>query len=307
MKQYLTGAIFFLASLAALAQDSLAPTTQVQYRFRIDSTSLLLGDQAELTIEPSAVFPTLEDLSNNGIEAARQRVDTTDGTLHTTLTSFEVGEHWYHIGADSLLITVRDVPGVDTASTDIKDIAGILNQPYTFGEVAKVVGIVLGILALIAVAVLVYLRLKKHKPLISIPQKPPLPPHTKALEALERLRQQQLWQHGQVKEYHTTLTHILRTYLEETYHIPSIEMTTDQTLEAFRGTSAFDQDSYHKLSQILQTADMVKFAKSQPLPYQHDLSMTQTIDFVVSTAPKPVSDTTSSTSSVDPPKNNPQQ
>ena len=40
------------------------------------------------------------------------------------------------------------------------------------------------------------------------------------------------------------------------------------------------------LQQILQTADMVKFAKSQPLPHQHDLSMSQATAFVRSTAPK---------------------
>jgi hypothetical protein len=36
---------------------------------------------------------------------------------------------------------------------------------------------------------------------------------------------------------------------------------------------------------MLQTADMVKFAKSQPQPYQHDLSMTQAVNFIKLTAP----------------------
>lgn len=307
MKRYLIAALFLLAGLAATAQDTIAPAELTQYKYKLDSTSFLIGDQAELTIEPAILFPTLEDLTNNDIVAVRQWVDSTDGSLHTAITSFEEGEHWYHIGADSLLITVRDVAGVDTTSTNIKDIAGILRQPYTFGEIAKVVGIILGILVLIAAAIFVFLRFKNHKPLITIPQAPPLPPDTRALNALETLRQQQKWQQGMVKEYHTELTDILRNYLEETYHIQSTEMTTDQTLDAFHACLAFSEDNYGKLRQILQTADMVKFAKSEPLPYQHDLSMTQAVDFVKSTAPQPASTATSPADSTDPQTPNPQQ
>ena len=63
-------------------------------------------------------------------------------------------------------------------------------------------------------------------------------------------------------------------------------MTTDQTLDAFHGSEAYTVEAESMLQQMLQTADMVKFAKSQPLPYQHDLSMTQAVDFVKLTAPK---------------------
>lgn len=299
MKRYLIAALFLLAGVAALAQDTIAPAELTQYKYKLDSTSFLIGDQAELIIEPATILPTLEDLTNNDIVAVRQWVDSTNGTLHTAITSFEVGEHWYHIGADSLMITVRDVAGVDTTTANIKDIAGILRQPYTFGEIAKVVGIILGILALIAAAIFVIMRIKNHQPLITIPQEPPLPPDIRALNALETLRQQQKWQQGKVKEYHTELTDILRNYLEETYHIQSTEMTTDQTLDAFQGCPAFSEESHSKLRQILQTADMVKFAKSEPLPYQHDLSMTQAVEFVKSTAPQPAPTETPATDSND--------
>ncbi len=307
MKRYVIALLFLLAGLAATAQDTLATSGLPQYEYRLDSTSFLIGDQTELTLEPAALQPTLEELTNNDIVAVRQWVDSTDGTLHTLLTSFEVGEHWYHIGADSLLLTVRDVAGVDTTKAEIKDIAGILRQPYTFGEVAKVVGIVLGILALIAAAFFIILRIRQHKPLIVLPQEPPLPPDTRALNALENLRQQQKWQQGKVKEYHTELTDILRKYLEETYQIASTEMTTDQTLDAFQGCPAYSEESYGQLRQILQTADMVKFAKSEPLPYQHDLSMTQAVAFVKATAPQPTAQETPAADGADTQTPNTQQ
>lgn len=283
MKRIILAALLLIGALAASAQDTAAllPT----YKFQFDSTTLLLGDQTVLTIQPAAVMPSLEDLSNNDIVAVRQWIDSTDGTLRTALTSFEPGEHWYHIGADSVLLTVNDVPDVDTTKAEIRDIAPIFRQPYTFGEVAGFIGIILGILALIAAAWFVYRRIRDHKPIIAIPQAPPLPPHTRALNELEALRQRQLWQQGQAKEYHTRLTDILRNYLEETYSIPSTEMTTDQTLEAFRSCPAFSADAEQQLRQVLQTADMVKFAKSEPQPYQHDLSMSQAVSFVRATAP----------------------
>lgn len=257
----------------------------MRYQFRLDSTTIMLGDQTVLAIEPTTLYPTLEDLTNNDIVAVRQWTDSTNGNFCTALTSFEEGEHWLHIGLDSVLITVKDVPNVDTTNTNIRDIANILRQPYTFGEIAKVVGIVLGILALVAAIVFVVIQLKRHKPIISIPQAPPLPADVRALNALEDLRQQQLWQQGRVKEYHTMLTDIVRNYLEETYNIPSTEMTSDQTLDAFRSSSAYAEEPASLLQQMLQTADMVKFAKSQPQPYQHDLSMTQAVNFVKLTAP----------------------
>ena len=286
MKKNLTLLLLILLCVTVSAQDSILSTQTTRYKFHLDSTTIMLGDQTVLAIEPTNLYPTLDDLSNNDIVAVNQWTDSTSGNFCTALTSFEEGEHWLHIGLDSVLITVKDVPNVDTTNTNIRDIANILRQPYTFGEIAKVVGIVLGILALVAAIVFVIIRLKRHKPIISIPQAPPLPADVRALNALEELRQQQLWQQGLVKEYHTQLTDIVRNYLEETYDIPSTEMTSDQTLDAFRGCSVFSEESDSLLRQMLQTADMVKFAKSQPQPYQHDLSMTQAVNFIKLTAPK---------------------
>lgn len=284
MKQYLLVVLLFLSGLATEAQDSVVNAALPQYKFKLDSTTFMIGDQTVLTLEPGlAVYPTMEELTNNDIVAVRQWVDSTDGTIRTALTCFEEGEHWLHIGADSVLLTVKDVPNVDTTTLNIRDIADIMRQPVTFGEVAKVVGIVLGILALLAAIVYVIIRLRKHKPIIAVPQAPPLPPHTRALQSLEELRQRQLWQQGKVKEYHTELTDTLRNYLEEAYHILSTEMTSDQTLEAFRQSAAFSDETASSLRQILQTADMVKFAKSEPMPYQHDLSLTQAVNFVKAT------------------------
>ena len=140
MKRYTL--IFLLLTTfgtAVSAQDSILSSQTTRYKFQLDSTTIMLGDQTVLAIEPATLYPTLEELTNNDIVAVRQWTDSTNGNFCTALTSFEEGEHWLHVGLDSVLITVKDVPNVDTTNTNIRDIANILRQPYTFGEIAKVV------------------------------------------------------------------------------------------------------------------------------------------------------------------------
>ena len=273
-----------LSGWMAKAQDSLPSPDMMRFNYKLDSTTIMIGDQTVLSIEKTKIYPSLEDLTNNDIIAVRQWIDTTDGTLYTALTSFEEGEHWLHIGADSVMLTVNDVSGVDTTTANIRDIANIMNQPYTFGEIVRALAFFWLFWAVVALTVLIWLRFKKKKPLISVPQAPPLPPDTRALQRLENLRQQQLWQQGLVKEYYTELTDTVRVYLEESYGIQSTEMTTDQTLDSFHNCPAYSDHNASTLSQILQNADMVKFAKSTPQPYQHDLSLNQAIEFIKNTA-----------------------
>ena len=258
----------------------------------LDSTSIVIGSQTELTVAHTDRYPTLDDLSQNGLVAVRQWFDTANATQHSLLTSFEPGEHWLHIGDDSILLTVRDVDNVDTTSEEIRDIADIEQVPLKFWDVAKWVVLALVILLVAAAVWYVIQRLRQRKPIIQLPKAPPLPPHVIALNALEELRRKQLWQQGAIKDYHTELTDIVRQYLEARCGITSTEMTSDQTLEAFdawRGSHHELDDSQPEqlLDQILRTADMVKFAKSEPLPYEHDRSLTQAVTLVHTLTPKP--------------------
>lgn len=269
---------------AAAAQDSASALPH--YTFHIDSTTLLLGDQTRLVIAAGDRYPAQDELSNHDIVALDSWLDTADGSMHVTLTSFEEGEHWYHVGDDSVLITVNDVAGVDTTKADIRDISPILRQPITRGEIQMLRYLFCGAWMLAALIALLWLRIKHRKPLvIAKPETPPLPADTQALNDLESLRQQQLWQQGKIKEYHTHLTDILRRYLAQAHGIQSAEMTSDQTLEAFRCAPVCSRESETLLRQVLQTADMVKFAKSEPLPCQHDQSLRNAADFIRATTP----------------------
>ena len=83
---------------------------------------------------------------------------------------------------------------------------------------------------------------------------------------------------------HTNLTDILRQYLDNQYDIDAAEMTSDQITEACSEKQDISAEQNDNLRQILQTADLVKFAKAEPQPWEHDRSMSQSVDFVSQTA-----------------------
>ena len=252
-----------------------------QMQWSVDTTHIRLGEQILLSVQNAPSYPSIDDLTQNDIIAIEQWYDTAAAIQRTRMTSFEVGEHWLKLGDDSLLITVDDVANVDTSSTDIKDIVNIEKEPLTAYDILRWVWIP------IVIALLIWILLwwrRKHTNKNSDeephPSKPPLPADQQALQDLEQLRIKQLWQHGKTKEYHTELTDIVRLYLERAHNIPSSEMTSGQTMEAYRNVDIAVDMNRDRLQRILQTADMVKFAKSEPLPYEHDRSLNDAIDFI---------------------------
>ena len=251
--------------------------------------TLTIGDQLNLVLQADH-YPSPQELSQNDILLLSQCYDTAAGQMVYVATCFEEGEHRLGLGADSILLIVNDVPNVDTSKADIKDIANIMKEPLTFWEIFRWVLLVLGVALIAWGAVFVSRKVKKREPLITLPKAPPLPPDTVALNDLETLRQKELWQHGRAKEYHTELTDILRRYLCDQFGIDSLEMTSDQTLDAYESLRPQRDESHEMLRTVLRTADMVKFAKAEPQPHEHELSLKNARTFVETTRPASTED-----------------
>ena len=261
--------------------------TSAQALYQLDTNNVTIGDQVTLSISGVENYRTLEELNQNGVVALKQWEDTVKHIQYTTLTSFDEGDHSIMLGAeDSLVLVVNDVEGVDTVNVQIKDIAPIIKVRYTFWEIFRWILLGLAIVALIVAIVFVVKRLKAHKPIIELHPEPVIPPDERALKSLEELRRKELWQAGKVKEYYTDLTDIVRNYLEEAWNINSTDMTSDETLEAYHDSRAYDETCESKLRQMLSTADMVKFAKGEPLPNEHTQAMSHAVEFVDALAEK---------------------
>ena len=247
---------------------------------RLSEDTILLGDQTTLSIQRAHTYPSTDQLSQNGIVALGQEFDTAKHLQLTTLTSFEPGVHFVKLGPDdSLQLTVLDVD-VDTTTAEIRDIAPIEKVPYTFWEIFRWVLLALVVIALAVAGWWFWKKWKSGKVSDWFANVPvdTRTPEERALDRLEELRQSQMWQSGKTKEYHTELTDAVRTFIEEATGIRATEMTSDETVEEIENLKLKIETSL--LKEIFTTADLVKFAKSEPLPHEHDRSMSEAVQFV---------------------------
>lgn len=147
----------------------------------------------------------------------------------------------------------------------------------------------IAVVAIIA-AVVAYLRYAKGGSVkVKVPKVKLIPPYDKAMAQLQELQQKKLCEKGQEKQYYTTLTEILREYLEGRFGIYAMEMTTTQIKRAVYATVP-EKEASKKMDEILEMADYVKFAKMRPLPEDNLRALNQAIAFVENTRPAPAAE-----------------
>lgn len=242
----------------------------------LDDDTIALGDQTVLRYGPAPSYPSSEQLSEGDILALDQQFDTTTGVLSTVITSFEPGEHWIHLGTDdSIPLVVTDVE-VDTASTEIRDIAPLIAVPYTFWEIFRWVLLALAIAAIAFAAWWFVSHRQKVQQVLGLVEKPDTrTPYERATDELHSLRDRKLWQAGQVKQFYTELTDIVRRFIEESTGIRATDMTSDQTADAVQPMC-----DTAPLKRLFALADLVKFARREPLPHEHEDALAQAGVFV---------------------------
>ncbi len=293
----------------------MAPSVIVAQKATPDTSRFLIGQQIKLTLElevnrgDRVNWPSLNDTLTKSLEIiSKGPVDTLttpDNRIRLTqeliITSFDTGFQVIPpipFGVSSSgngkttgllspagLLEVLNVE-VDM-SGDIKDLKPVMKAPYTLRDFMPYLLLLLGLL-LLGLLIWFYIRNhKQNKPLIKLPSKPQPPPHQIAMADLEELKREQLWQKGQVKEYHSRLTDILRTYFEARFGVDAREMTSDEIADAMKDHLS-DMERMADLKTILSMADMAKFAKARPMGADNELSMTLAVSIVSSTIPAPV-------------------
>jgi len=186
----------------------------------------------------------------------------------------------HKIETDPIAVNIHTVP-VSTAE-EIKDVKSPLSIPFDWKWLLFWV--------LIAVIVIVigryfYKRYKAKKSGMPIEKKIiRIPAHVKALTALENLANEQLWQKGKIKEYHSKITEIIRTYFEERFELPAMELTTFESMKKLEQIKEAE-NILGITSDFLSNADLVKFAKFQPLESVNEEMMKQANKIVNKTIP----------------------
>lgn len=274
MKQYLMSIFFMVVSFEVFAQ------TQVS----IDTTTIRIGEQITYTIETDDTqnieFPELKLKTSGEIELVKDLpIDTIKNRLYKKylLTSFDSGIHvipqqkikinGIEQLLDSLLIEVKTV-AIDTTQQGLHPIKNIHKAPpRTWRDYVNYFWLILG-LGLIAGLVWWWLKNKKAQEHID-PELQHTPYEWANLQLL-KLDQSDLLLNSKIKHYYSELTDIIRNYLEKDFHVQAMEQTTDElilklTAESKVQSYKIQPELLDQLSQFLQSADLVKFAKAKPI------------------------------------------
>lgn len=313
-KQYTIGVVAIIVVMQLFLFSTLLRAQNIKATAQLDSSTIRIGQQAKLQLsiqyrvdngqQIKIQWPEVLDTLRKEVEVVGEsKIDTLipdknnpfefiqTKTLY--ITSFDSG-YWaippfkfltnndtLGVLTESLLLSVGSIP-VDT-SVAIKDIKDTFDETYSWIDWIKdhmylVYGAIVGILVTILVIYLIK-RFRKQKPVEVVVEAPKIPAHIIAIEKLDKLKNEKLWQEGRIKQYHSALSEIVREYVENRFKIQALEQTTEEILYGFRNV-AIDDESRMKLKQILVLSDMVKFAKEQPLPNENEMSMNNAYDFV---------------------------
>jgi len=308
INKYIIGLlIFFPSFFSANCQD-------VKVTSAFDSAGIFIGDQIKFTVtvdQPAGlklVLPAFKDTLVKNIEIlSGPVVDSAEqnGRLKIIqkylITSFDSGRYQIppvyaemknesglkRFYSDySLLKVMRVMIAPADTVTKIFDIIKPYKAPVTIGEVLPWVLIVAVIGALTWLALRYFRKFKSSGREIE-PVLVPDPAHIIAFRELEKLRDEKLWQNGEIKQYYTRLTEILRQYLENRFRVFSLEMTTSETLESLVKTGFKKDGSYNQLKGILTGSDLVKFAKYTPDPAGNEAIFQESWNFVLATKEEP--------------------
>ncbi|MCU0472902.1 MAG: hypothetical protein MUC93_05995 [Bacteroidales bacterium] len=175
------------------------------------------------------------------------------------------------------VMRVKITPPDTTAK--IFDIIKPYRAPITIGEILPWVLLTCAVASLVWGLIILIRKFKKSRkePEIAINKEPA---HIIAFRELGKLKEEQLWQKGEVKHYYSRLTEILRQYLENRYGVFSLEMTTSETLDALVKSGFKKDDLYSGLRTILTGSDLVKFAKYKPEPAENEVHFENSWKFV---------------------------
>lgn len=275
---------FLLSSLSAFAQ----------FTVEVDTQAILVGEPLELRLYlegekgDSVVWPLIEEgLQLKKLEVlSTQPIDTTLKNNHFllkqlfTITSFDSGV-WAVppfqaiLNGDTLETSpfIVEVSLVQADSTEqFMPIKDPYEVPVTFKEWITKNGWILGTIA--GVALLAFIGYKVWKNRVPTEKEPvkeevQVAPYLWALEQLEALNKEALWQQGNHKEFHVRWSEVFREFLERQYQIPALESTTEEIKILLRRVDLAENHK-NQLIEAFKIADLVKFARTVPLANENE-------------------------------------
>jgi len=305
MKTFILSLFLYISIIiSSLGQD-------VKITSSFDSTKIFIGDQVKYTItiekpvDISLSFPVFKDTICKNIDIiSGPKTDSSssqNGRIKIIqkyiVTSFDSGRYQVppvfaevknsgglkrYYSDYSLLEVMRIKITPPDTTAKIFDIIQPYKAPVTIGEILPWV-LLLILAGALGWAIVRYLKTHKKSESGIESFIPEDPAHVIAFRELEKLKGEELWQKGEIKRYYTRLTEILRQYLENRYSVYSLELTTAETLEALIKTGFRKNGTFNDLKSVLNGADLVKFAKYNPVASENETHFETSWNFVIAT------------------------
>jgi hypothetical protein len=189
------------------------------------------------------------------------------------------------VSTDPLAVTVRSVlAGDDETIADIK-------PPWSLaGSWWPILALLGAAAALAVVGALLYWRYRRRRPAprpaAPAPDEPSVSPYERALRDLEALLASDLLARGKVKEFHVTLSEILKRFLGEVHSFEALDRTSQEVL-ADLAAARVSTEILGRVRFFLSACDLVKFARHRAGGSEIDETIAVARELIESGRPAP--------------------
>ena len=284
----------FLSIFLAFALVNISFAGEISLKATLEPNEILIGQQSTYKLELiqpatekvswpqfsdtlAANVQILEKLKTDTLEISDGRISITSEYLVSSYDSgfYYVPEFLFETATEKVTsnpvgLTVNTVQ-VNEQTDDINAEKDIMSAPFSWIELARWSGIGLAAVLIITIIVLLLMRFVFNKKVTILPETPEvvLPAHVVALQKLEQIKTEKIWQQGQIKQFYTDITDVIREYLSGAYCINAMEMTTDEIVALVKKNKDLDEIRL-VLKDMLELSDLVKFAKFVPLENENE-------------------------------------
>ena len=287
----------FLSVVVAATLDSAQMVIGSQCNLQLQAT-VSEGEQVQFPVYGTELIPEIEIVNRSGIDTLMLKDGRLQMTQSLTLTSFKdslffiPGLAFANDGdtffTEDLSLNVIQPFIIDSADNAITDIKPIYKAGIWWWSIIRAALLWLACVAVVTAIVflIIWLRRRKKKS-EEEPIAPELlrPAEEVALEKLDKIKTDKIWLQGRQKQYHTDLTDVIREYISRRYGISSQEQTSNEVLTQLQPAMKEQKDLFLSLKQMLSLADLVKFAKWNPMPDENEKSLADAYEFVRQTTP----------------------
>lgn len=296
-----------LIMLFALAHSTLC--AQVLVEAHTDTASILIGEQIQMRVKctvnagQKVKFPSyspqqqivqgVEVVSNGSIDTlVLNNGKRLELTRRYTITSFDSAMYQippFKVEVDGKTYASRNSVGlkVSTVAVDLQHPEkfngphAVVEQPFEWSWTMWLCALLC--VAMLAAVVALAVRLTDPKLITRrVIINPPTPAHITAINNIEQIKRKPA---DDVKLYYMELTEALRSYIEKRFGFNAKEMTTNEIVRHLYETN--NEEAMTELKSVLETADLVKFAKHKTTLTEQDQSLMSAMSYVQTTKQEP--------------------